>query len=258
VILVVCALILGVAAWKISMVSKLLGGLSTALLATEATIWALDRYEKAVHGLFAGLLIILAGGLTVAAFYGTTNAMLRLAPFSGVKLTLLLPPVLILANDLKQRIHPESMIDIVKRPPLWGELILIGLILVAAVVLTIRSDNASYVPGWEVRFRDMLERVLWIRPRTKEFLVGYPSLIIYYVAVRRGWIRNYREALRIGASLAFASAVNSFCHFHTLLPLTAIRVVNGWFLGIAVGFVILVFIDYVGDPIWRAAMELFG
>jgi hypothetical protein len=252
----VCSLALGVGAWALPAVSRMLGGLSTAMFATEAAIWAMDRYEKPVHGLLAGLLIVLSGGLTVAAHYGATNSMLRLAPFSGVKLTLLLPPALILAHDLKRRVHPESMLGIMTRPPLWGELMIMGIALVAAVVMTVRSDNASFVPGWEVRFRDMLERVLWVRPRTKEFLLGYPSLIIYYVASRRDWVAGYREVFRIGASLAFSSAVNSFCHFHTLLPLTAIRVVNGWLLGIAVGFVALVFIDYVGGPAWRAARGL--
>jgi hypothetical protein len=243
--------------WKISAAARLLGGVTTALLATEATLWALDRYEKPFRGLLAGLMIVLGGGLVIAAFYGTSDAMLRLAPFSGVKLTLLLPPLLILAHDLKKRIHPESMIDIINRPPLWGELMLAVLLISAAVILTIRSDNASYVPGWEIRFRDLLERLLWIRPRTKEFLVGYPCLIICYVADRRGWIPNYREIFRIGASMAFASAVNSFCHFHTILPLTVARVVSGWCLGIVTGFAALLFIKYVGGPVCRGARELF-
>ena len=253
----VCSLVIGLGIWKISPASKLMGGLVTAFLATEATIWALDRYEKPLYGLLAGLLIVLAGGLCIAAFYGTTNAMLRITPFSGVKMTLLLPPVLVLANDLKNRIHPESLKDIVLRPSLWGELMLIGFILAAAAVLTIRSDNVSFVPGWEVRFRDTLERLLWVRPRTKEFLVGYPSLIIYYVVRKRGWLVNYREVFRIGASMAYCSAVNSFCHFHTLLPLTAVRVANGWFMGIAVGIAALVFIDYVGRPIWKVVVAIF-
>ncbi|MCL2683897.1 MAG: DUF5693 family protein, partial [Synergistaceae bacterium] len=254
---VICSIAIGLGAWKITLVSKLLGGFAATFLVTEATIWALDRYEKPFYGLLTGLLIVLAGGLTIAAFYGTTNAMLRITPFSGVKMTLLIPPVLILASDLKNRVHPESFKDIVVRPPLWGELMIIGFILVAAAVVTIRSDNASFVPGWEVRFRDMLERLLWVRPRTKEFVVGYPFLIIYYLIKRRGWLENYREVFRIGASMAFASAVNSFCHFHTLLPLTAVRVANGWLLGIAVGLLAIVLIDFIWRPIWKVAAGLF-
>ncbi|MDR3281171.1 MAG: DUF5693 family protein [Synergistaceae bacterium] len=248
---------LGLCAWIAPPVSKMMGGLATAFLATEATIWALDRYDKPFYGLLAGLLIVFAGGLCIASFYGTTTAMLRLAPFSGVKLTLLLPPVLILANDLKQRIHPESMLEVISRPPLWGELMLVGVLIVGAVVITVRSDNANFVPGWEIRFRDLLEWIMWVRPRTKEFLVGYPCLIIYYVMEKRGWGEHYREVFRLGACMAFASAVNSFCHFHTLLPLTIVRVANGWCLGIVVGFVALVLIDYVGGPILRGAAELF-
>jgi hypothetical protein len=255
--LIAGAAILGFCVWRISAAAKLLGGVATAMLATEAALCALECYEKPFIGLLAGLSIVLGGGLVIAAFYGTSDAMLRLVPFSGVKLTLLLPPVLILAHDLKKRIHPESMTDIINRPPLWGELMLAGLLISAAVILTIRSDNASYVPGWEIRFRDLLERLLWIRPRTKEFLVGYPCLLICYMAERRGWIPNYREVLRIGASVAFASAVNSFCHFHTILPLTAVRVISGWCLGIAVGFAALALIEYVGVPLCGAAREMF-
>jgi hypothetical protein len=135
---------------------------------------------------------------------------------------------------------------------------LVGALFAAAFVLTIRSDNVSSVPGWEVQFRDMLERVLWVRPRTKEFLVGYPCLVIYHALVRRGWAVRYREVFRVGASLAFASAVNTFCHFHTLLPLSLVRVVNGWWLGLVVGFVALVLIDYIGSPRWRkGGREIF-
>jgi hypothetical protein len=256
--LVILSILLGVMAWKISIVSKIIGGVCAALAATEATIWALDRYKKPFAGLSAGLLIVLAGGLSIAAFYGTTAAMLRLTPFSGVKLTLLLPPLLILANDLKQRVHPESLSQILRRPSQWGELLLVAFLLAAAFILTLRSDNVSSVPGWESYFRDMLERVLGVRPRTKEFLLGYPCLVIYHALVRRGWADRYREVFRVGASLAFASAVNTFCHFHTLLPLTLVRVVNGWWLGLVVGFVAIVLIDYIGGPIWRkGGREIF-
>ena len=252
------ALLLGIVLWKVSIASRLAGGLCAAFLATDATIWALDRYEKPFAGLVAGLLVVLGGGLVLAAFYGTTDSMLRLTPFSGVKLTLLLPPLLILALDLKRRVHPESFSEILKRAPFWGELVLCAVLLVGVVLLTVRSDNAAFVPGWEIRFREALERLLWVRPRTKEFLVGYPCLIVYYALVKRNWAPHYREVFRVGASLALASAVNSFSHFHTLLPLTIIRVVNGWWLGILAGFALLVLLDYVGGPLWRrGGRELF-
>jgi hypothetical protein len=253
-----CAAALGFCAWKAPAVSKILGGLTAAMVAAEATLWALDAYERPIYGLLAGLLITVAGGAAIASFYGTTTAMLRLSPFSGVKLTLLLPPILVAANDLKLRIYPESPSDILRRPPLWGELILAGGVLCAAAVLTVRSGNVSFVPGWEVDFRDFLERIMWVRPRTKEFLVGYPCVIIYFALERRGRLERYREIFRLGASMAFSGAVNSFCHFHTPLILSAIRVANGWILGIAAGILTIVIADYVGAPLWKKFARLFA
>ncbi|GHV26636.1 hypothetical protein FACS1894167_00290 [Synergistales bacterium] len=234
--------VLGVLLLKVGFIARMAGGLCAALVATEAALWALNRSERPFAGFFTGLLIVFEGGIAIAVFYGTTDAMLRLAPFSGVKLTLLLPLLLVFASDLRRRIHPESFTRIMRRPSLWGELCLVGCFAAAALILTVRSDNVSSVPGWEMSFRDLLERALWIRPRTKEFLVGYPCLVLYHSFVHRGWMPRYREILRIGACIAFTSAVNTFCHFHTLLPISALRVVNGWILGLVVGFILLVLI----------------
>lgn len=253
--LAAAAAVLGVLIWKLGPLSRIAGGVTAAMIAAEAALWALDRYKKPFSGLVAGLLIVMTGGLVIAGHYGTTAAVLRLTPFSGVKLTLLLPPLLILASDLRRRVHPESPGEIMRRPPVWGELVLCAVVLGGALIMAVRSGNVSFVPGWEIRFRDMLERLLWVRPRTKEFLFGYPCLMIYYIFMRHNWAPRLREALRIGAGVAFSSAVNTFCHFHTLLPLTMMRVVNGWMLGALIGLAVTLLVDYAGIPMWRRLRE---
>ncbi len=92
------------------------------------------------------------------------------------------------------------------------------------LIMALRSDNVSNVPAWEVAFREFMERALLVRPRTKEFLIGYPALVLYWYTVRKDYIPGCREALRIVSVLAFSSAVNTFCHFHTLLSLSVIRI----------------------------------
>lgn len=240
---------------KVSFLAKLAGGFGTAFVATEAALAAMEYYKKPVKGLIFGLFIVFAGGLAVASFYGTYAAALRLTPFSGVKLTLLLPPLLILLHDFRMRVHPESVSEIMGRPAVWGELALVGVMLLAMLVMALRSDNVSSVPGWETSFRDLMERLLLVRPRTKEFAIGYPALILYYYVMRKGWAARYREAFRVAAAVAFSSAVNTFCHFHTELALSALRVATGWGLGIIVGVVAVVLLDRVGAPLWKKGLR---
>lgn len=246
--LILASLIVSAGMWKVSLLARVLGGLCGALAAAEAALSALESYKRPMLGAVKGLFIVTAGGLAIAAFYGTTMAALRLTPFSGVKLTLLLPPLLVLAHDLRRRVHPESLPEIINRPAVWGELFLIGIMMLAMLVMALRSDNVSNVPALEVAFREFIERALLVRPRTKEFLIGYPALVFYWYVVRKEWIPGYREAVRIVSVLAFSSAVNTFCHFHTLLSLSVIRTVNGWWLGMLIGVITVAVINYVLLP----------
>ena len=225
---------------KISVLAKLTGGFCTGFAAAEAALCALDGKKK----LLPALLIIFAGGLSAAAFYGTTKAALRLLPFSGVKLTLLLPPLLVLYHDLRVRIHDETAKELFARPALWGELALSAVVLAALLVMALRSDNVSDVPSFELAFRDFLERTLVVRPRTKEILIGYPALMLYFYVKQRDLFPHYREALRLAATLAFCSAMNTFCHFHTRLQLSVIRVLNGWWLGLLIGCVLILILHF--------------
>lgn len=256
-LLLACSFLMAGIIWKIPLAARLCGGFCGAFIATEAALTALECNKKPLLGALGGLFIIIAGGLSIASFYGTTLAALRLTPFSGVKLTLLLPPLLLVMHDLKRRIHPESIGDIIQRPALWGELMLVGLMMVALLIMALRSDNVSNVPAWEITFRDFIERLLLVRPRTKEFLIGYPSLVLYWYIVRKGCGAHYREVLRIAAVLAFCSAVNTFCHFHTLLSLSVIRVINGWWLGLLVGFVLVAVISLIPVPIMKKYGERY-
>lgn len=242
VFLFILVMFTGTLLYKIPAASRLLGGVVAAFIATWATIVALDATSRPFLKSIMGLLIILLGGSAIAAFYGTHAYMLRLSTFSGVKLTLLLPPVLLLFHDFKKGRLGTSIEEIREKPVIWGELIVCLLLLCAAAILTLRSDNFGSVPAWEIQFRDFLERALVIRPRTKEFLIGYPSLVLYWVTLKANIFLRYQEILRLAVSIGFASAINTFCHFHTPLLLTVIRVINGWWLGILLGILLAMFV----------------
>ena len=133
---------------------------------------------------------------------------------------------------------------------------LAGTLLLAAAVMLLRSGNYGLVGTSEIMFRDWLEKILGARPRTKEFLVGYPALVVWYYLKRQEMWAHWREILRLAVTLAFSSAVNSFCHFHTPLSLTLLRGFNGWWIGLVLGSLALVVGVRLGRPLSRRLRSL--
>lgn len=240
-----------IALLEISFVSRALGGLAAAFIVTEAALVSLESWRKPGRAVLIGVLVGLVGGMAIASFYSSPLFMMRLKAFSGVKLTLFLPLVLVLLHDMRRREYPESLGELLSRPPVWGELFLAGLLVVAAALMVYRSGNVSSVPAWEIQMRDALESLLVARPRTKEAFLGYPCLVLWCAIRRKDWIPRYREVFRLGAVVGFASLVNTFCHFHTRLSITFWRVFNGWWMGIAVGVLAVVFLFFVAVPVWK-------
>ncbi|WP_298781831.1 DUF5693 family protein, partial [uncultured Fretibacterium sp.] len=173
-----------------------------------------------------------------------------------VKLTLLLPPLLVLLHDLKNRVHPESLTALLRRPPLWGELLLGGVLLVGLAIMLFRSDNVRFIPGFEARVREFLERLLVARPRSKEVFLGYPCLLLLAFLVKRGLWAHYREVLRIGVVLGFSSVVNSFCHFHTPILFILLREFNGLWTGLLVGTLLVAAVRWLLLPLLRTIRPL--
>ena len=233
---------------------RLLGALAAPLIVTEASLMAMSsgRTRIAPWGpILCGFLAAVIGGLALAAFFSDPLHMLRLRTFSGVKLTLLLPPLLVLLHDLKNRVHPESLDAFLSRPPLWGELMLGGVLLILLGIMLFRSDNVRFIPGFEARVRGTLEQWLVARPRSKEVFLGYPCLMLLAFAVKNGLWARYRELLRLGAALGFSSVVNSFCHFHTPIAFILLREFNGLWLGLILGSVVVLAVGRILLPLWR-------
>lgn len=234
---------------KIPVIARFTGAFTAPLIAVEASLSAMDEAKN--RRIIPAFMFIIAGGLALASFFSVTAFMLRLQTFSGVKLTLVIPPVLVLLHDLKNRIHPESLIGFLSRPPLWGELMLYGALLGAIAFAIFRSDNVSDISGFETNLRVTLERLLIARPRTREVFVGYPSLLLWGFLVRNNYFERYREIFRIGTVLGFSSVINSFCHFHTPVMLILLREFNGLWTGLVVGLAVVCVIKFVVIPVLK-------
>jgi hypothetical protein len=245
-----CACVLTLAVWKAGTAARLVGAVSAALLATEASLMAMDNPHRLWRSLLKSLFFAVVSGLAVAALFSDPIYMLRLRSFSGVKLTLALPPLLVLLHDMRRRVHPESLSEFLSRPPLWGELAL-GVALLAILTLVLfRSDNVQFIPGFEAQVRNNLERLLAARPRNKEVFMGYPCLVLYAFAASRGLWTRYREVLRIGVTLGFSSVVNSFCHYHTPLFFILLREFHGLWAGVLLGLLAVFGLKCLLLPLW--------
>ncbi len=230
--------------------ARFAGALTAVFIVVEASFLALDGWRTPWLGIVGSFLFAVAGGLAIAAFFSDPPSMLRLRSFSGVKATLFLPPLLVLLADLKRREHPESLGELFRRPPLWGEIFLLVLLLGGAGLVLFRSDNVQFVPAFEVRLREFLERALVARPRNKEVFLGYPALLLWYYVRKADLWPRYREVFRMATVIGFSSAVNSFCHFHTPLYFILFRQFNGLWTGVLLGMISIVLLRFVIMPLW--------
>ena len=80
--------------------------------------------------------------------------------------------------------------------------------------------------------------MLIVRPRTKEFCIGWPCLALCMAALQRGY-RRIAAPLYVFSAVALSSVVNTFCHSRAPIWISAVRSVLGVLIGCAVGLVLL-------------------
>ena len=176
------------------------------LSAAKRTGEKLDADAKVVRilpravGILAGAVAIsMAGAMMTAAPLSSTNFMLELGIFRGVKAAQLLPLaffclLFVSYYGLFDKSRKSSYLDLRDigtalnwTIPLWG-ILLMGVVALAGYYYLARTGHESSVAISDVEmiFRNDLETLLLARPRTKEFLVAFPGIMLaVYCAVRR-------------------------------------------------------------------------
>ncbi|MBS1724009.1 MAG: hypothetical protein JSS66_13775 [Armatimonadetes bacterium] len=186
-------------------------------------------------------LLCLLGGFMVAGLLNGLPYMLQIKQALGIKLILLGPVVAVGWLLLVWATNPRELYNAtVKVGPAMVSL----LILAAVAFLVIRSGNdaPSAVSDTELRFRALLDKYLYTRPRTKEILVGHPALILglmlWRESARRAALKVWSAiALAIGA-IGLADIVDTMCHIHTPLDIGVARVLIGMLVGGMIGAVL--------------------
>ena len=225
----------------------LLGG---RRFAKDTPTWRIIVAGWVLLGITSALSLVGAGYLSGSLV--DTRYLLEFDIFRGIKLTFVLPMVLV-AIAFMQRFDifdgqfdasagvlgqvREILATPVRVGSLLGGLVLIG----ALVVLVLRSGHTSGmpVPGIELKMRAALEQLFYARPRTKEFMIGHPAFLLALCAAVRRWRTWIIFALVLVATIGQGSMVETFAHMRTPIEMSLVRGVGGIFLGGAIGAVLV-------------------
>jgi hypothetical protein len=191
-------------------------------------------------------LISLIGAAFVASMLSSTSYLLEVEIFRGVKIAQIIPLLLFTAayflligyrRDEHQNIEGEikSLLD---TPLVVKYALLLGIAAAAGYLYLGRTGHTAGAPifGLETYVRTFLEQTLPARPRTKEFLVAHPALIVMAAAA----LTKYRALilpLGLAAAIGQTSIVNSFSHLRTPLYISFYRTVYGLGFGIITGVI---------------------
>jgi hypothetical protein len=212
---------------------------------------------QSVLRLWQASLISAAAGVLVAALLTSWPFMLAVQIFLGVKVAHILPPALgafLLVFSARPDADPRSTARELWRwldRPLRLQIAVAAVVAaVAAVMLLGRSGNVGLpLFGIEARARDFLEDLLVARPRTKEFLIGHPALMLAAAAASLR-LRPWVVPLAIVGAVGQAGLINSFSHIHTPLTIVLLRTLYALVIGTLLGAVPVALMTW-GIGRWR-------
>ncbi|MBB5173783.1 DUF5693 family protein [Texcoconibacillus texcoconensis] len=207
--------------------------LGLAVLAPAYAVLSIGSLHSLKDGAIAlakSLGIALIGAWFVVTLLYGWEFVVHIDSFTGVKALAVLPMLIVAAFIFSYHVLKEKV-------AFWH---LVVLTVIAAVVMFYvgRTGNAGIVIPYELEARQWLENTLGVRPRTTEFLIGYPlfTLGIYLTAVGH----RYGRYLYIFGALAFSSMVGTFTHLHTPLLISMERTVYGAMIGVTFGVMLIV------------------
>jgi hypothetical protein len=183
----------------------------------------------------------LMGALHIVGLLAETPFLVKADQFAGVKAAHALPLLLVLVFYTTYTVGRwDFWREWLARPVLWGQALLALVVLGAVGLMLIRTGNEApgAVPDWELRLRALLESIMQVRPRTKEFLIGHPALVVGVWMLLTGRTRFLPLAMFL-ATIGQASMVNTFCHLHSPLLVSLQRTGWGILLGVGLGLLAL-------------------
>ncbi len=234
--------LLAAAASQVPSVAWVPAFLAALIFPVAAIVWLESRERVSPWLCYLVLTAIsLVGGLSIAGILNGRAYFLHIDEFSGVKAAHFLPLLVIGVYLLQRRV---SMRALLAKPATWLGIVagLGALVVVSMLLARTGNDNPAAVSGLELKLRSLLDWVLYTRPRTKEFLIGHPAMVVGLMLLALGHKRE-SKGLELAAvacitvgTIALTSVVNTLCHLHTPILLGLARIGIGWVIGGLFGY----------------------
>lgn len=210
-------------------------------------------------GLVRTFLLALVGGLYLSAILSDTRFFLEMEIFRGVKLTFVLPLILVSIVYLTRfNLFPgvdaddsrhlwQKLLHVLDYPAYIKTLLAFAAAGAVAYVFVGRSGHSAGlpVPDVEIKLRRFLEMAMYARPREKEFLIGHPAFLLAVMALYRQWPRFFHFGFVIAATIAMGSLVETFAHMRTPVIMSLVRGVDGMIFGAVLGIIAVVGLQWM-------------
>lgn len=202
-----------------------------------------SSWKQALLSFIKLSFISLGGALTIIGLLSQTTSVLTIDMFRGVKVAHVIPLmlVLILIEYKRGKLEPKNIKQFLLNPITYLTLLIIGMLGIVLIIYIQRTGNTGQTSSYEIMIRNALDKILGVRPRTKEFLIGHPLMLmmLYY-----GYKEKYFPLL-LGAAIGQISLVNTYAHIHTPIMISLIRSFHGIWIGIIGGIVLIVIIEWI-------------
>lgn len=204
----------------------------------EKKWYLLRSYAQAlaISGIGIWLIIVLLNG---------NQYLLGIDLFRGVTLIYIIPIAFIAIYAVWGNIR-----TLLKMNVIYWHVVVIAVAAGIALYYISRTGNLGQASAIELQARLLMEQILYVRPRTKEFLIGFPLFILALHLVK-----DYPKAyvfLLIPGVIGFLSLVNTFTHLHIPLLISLLR--SGY--SIVFGFIIGLVLILLYETVWKKMITM--
>ena len=218
-------------------------------LSTFQIVW-ISAFALLVTGLLS-----LTGAAYLSGALSDVSYFLEFEIFRGIKLTFVLPLILVavaflqrfnIVDEVRKNVPAVQQIkEILDKSITVKAFLALLVVLGAFVVLIARSGHTSGMPvsGVEIKIRAMLEQLFYARPRSKEIFFGHPAFMLAFAAFLKKFPKMICFVLVMAATIGQGSMVETFAHMRTPIFMSFMRGLDGLIPGAIIGAVLIIFLQ---------------